>query len=99
MIPHEADCVAKLCYLSGRRFSSAGDEGETVDVLTFVVFCLSEALFSGQEIVNLGLGLVVRGLCTPFAILRTPAGLGVNDGTHVEFVRSTCDGNLVRGGI
>ena len=78
--------MAKLTELFGRRFSSAGDKGETVDVLTFVVFCLSETFFSGQAIVNLGLSLVVRGLCAPFAVLRTSAGLGINDRTHVEFV-------------
>ena len=94
-----ANSITKLGYLSGRRFSPASDEGETVDVLTFVVFCLSETFFSGKEIVNLGFGLVVGGLCTPFAVFRASAGLGVDDGTHVEFVRSTCDGNLMRGGI
>jgi len=99
MFPHKAGRIAKLTDLFGRRFSSAGDKGETVDVLTFVVFCLSETFFSGQEIVNLGLSLVVRGLCAPFAVLRTPAGLGVDDGTHIELVRSTGDGNLMRGGI
>ena len=99
MFPHKAGRIAKLTDLFGRRFSSAGDKGETVDVLTFVVFCLSETFFSGKEIVNLGFSLVVRGLCTPFTVFRASAGLGVDDGTHVEFVRSTCDGNLMRGGI
>ena len=94
-----ANSITKLGYLSGRRFSPASDEGETVDVLGFVVFSLSETFFSGKEVVDFGLRLVVRGLCTPFAVLRTPAGLGVDDGTHIELVRSTSDGNLMRGGI
>ena len=81
-----ANSITKLGYLSGRRFSPASDEGETVDVLGFVVFSLSETFFSGKEVVDFGLRLVVRGLCTPFAVLRTSAGLGINDGTHVEFV-------------
>ena len=69
-----------------KSFSPASDEGETVDVLGFVVFSLSETFFSGKEVVDFGLRLVVRGLCTPFAVLRTSAGLGINDRTHVEFV-------------
>ena len=66
MFPHKAGRIAKLTDLFGRRFSSAGDKGETVDVLTFVVFCLSETFFSGQEIVNLGLSLerIVRTICS-----------------------------------
>ena len=99
MSTHITDCIAKLGNLFGRWFSSAGNEGESVDVLGFVVLGLSETFFSGEEIVNLGFGLVVGGLCTPFAVFRASAGLGVDDGTHVEFVRSTCDGNLMRGGI
>ena len=81
-----ANSITKLGYLSGRRFSPASDEGETVDVLGIVVFSLSETFFSGKEVVDFGLRLVVRGLCTPFAVLRTSAGLGINDRTHVEFV-------------
>ena len=69
-----ANSITKLGYLSGRRFSPASDEGETVDVLGFVVFSLSETFFSGKEVVDFGLRLVVRGLCTPFAVLRTSAG-------------------------
>ena len=79
--------------------SSAGNEGESVDVLGFIVLGLSKTFFSGKEIVNLGFSPVVGGLCTPFAVFRTSAGLGVDDGTHVELVRSTRDGNLMRGGI
>jgi len=96
---HLTNGIAKLGDLFGRWFSSAGNERETVDVLGFIVFRLSETFFSGKEIVNLGFSLVVRGLCTPFTVFRASAGLGVDDGTHVEFVRSTCDGNLMRGGI
>ena len=99
MSTHITDCIAKLGNLFGRWFSSAGNEGESVDVLGFVVLGLSKTFFSGKEIVNLGFSPVVGGLCTPFAVFRTSAGLGVDDGTHVELVRSTRDGNLMRGGI
>ena len=99
MSTHIVDCIAKLSNLFGRWFSSAGNKGESVDVLGFIVLGLSETFFSGKEIVNLGFSLVVGGLCTPFAVFRTSAGLGVDDGTHVELVRSTRNGNLMRGGI
>ena len=86
MSTHITDCIAKLGNLFGRWFSSAGNEGESVDVLGFIVLGLSKTFFSGKEIVNLGFSPVVGGLCTPFAVFRTSAGLGVDDGTHVELV-------------
>ena len=99
MLPHMADCVAKLGNLFGRGFPSAGDEGETVDVLGFIILCLSETFFSGEEVIDFGLRLVVGGLCAPFTIFRASARFSVDDGTQVELVRSTRDGNLMCGGV
>ena len=87
--------ITKLGYLSGRRFSPASDEGETVDVLGFIVFRLSETFFSGQEIVNLGLSLVVRGLCAPFAVLRTPAAAAIDNGTEIYLITDICFADTV----
>ena len=99
MSPYMADCVAKLGNLLGRGFPSAGDEGETVDVLGFIILCLSETFFSGEEVIDFGLRLVVGGLCAPFTVFGASAGFGVDDGAQVELVRSTRDGNLMCGGI
>ena len=38
-------------------------------------------------------------LCAPFAVLRTLAGFGVDDGTHVELTLGAGSGNLVRGRV
>ena len=99
MIPHEADCVAKLCYLFGRRFSSAGDEGETVDVLPLIVLRLFEALFCGEQVVDFGFGMVMGRLCAPFAVFGAASRFGIDDRTHVKLARCALYGNLVRSGI
>ena len=91
--------IAKLFHLSGRRFSAAGDEGETVDVLPFIVLRLSEAFFCGEQVVDVGLGVVVGGLCAPFAVFGAASRLGVDDGAHIKLVLCALYGNLMCSGI
>ena len=95
MPSHVTDGVAKQSKLFRRGFSSAGDEGESGYALCFIVLCLSEAFIFTDEVVYLRLGLVVGRLRTPFTVFRAASGLGIDDGTHVEFVLCTGHGNLM----
>ena len=91
--------IAKLFHLSGRRFSAAGDEGETVDVLPLIVLRLFEALFCGEQVVDFGFGMVMGRLCAPFAVFGAASRFGIDDRTHVKLARCALYGNLVRSGI
>ena len=99
MAAQVAHRVAKLFNLFLGRFSSAGHQGEPVDVLLFVGTGVPQAFFGGQQVVDVGLCVVVGGLCAPFAVFRASARLGIDDGAHIEFARGTCLGNLVGGAV
>ena len=89
----------KVFHLPGRRFSAAGDEGETVDVLPLIVLRLFEALFCGEQVVDFGFGMVMGRLCAPFAVFGAASRFGIDDRTHVKLARCALYGNLVRSGI
>ena len=91
--------VAKVFHLPGRRFSAAGDEGETVDVLPLIVLRLFEALFCGEQVVDFGFGMVMGRLCAPFAVFGAASRLGVDDGAHVKLMLRALYGNLVCSGV
>jgi hypothetical protein len=91
--------VAKLFHLSGRRFSAAGDEGEAVDVLSLIVLRLFEAFFCREQVVDVGLRVVVGGLCAPFAVFGASSRLGIDDRAHIELALCALYGNLVCSGI
>ena len=46
-------------------------------VVAFIAFIVKPNMLTGLSLI---------GLCIAFAVLRTSAGLGINDRTHVEFV-------------
>ena len=97
MLPEVAHGVAYPFQQSRRRSSPADDKREAADALCLVQAGHSQAFVLVYQVVHIGLGVVMGGLGAPFAVFRTPAGAGIDDGAEVGAAFSHLLGDVVCG--
>ena len=77
---------ACLFRLFGTHCPSAGYEGKTVYSFFCIVSGKSYRLVTGYQRIDFRIGMVMSGLCAPFAVFAAPSAAGIHNGTDVEMI-------------
>ena len=93
MLPQINETPAQVFHFLIRRTLSAGHQRKTVHALCLIQPGMTKAFFFRHQTIYLYTRIVMCGLGAPFAILRTPSRLRVDNGTHIKLPQRTSHRN------